>query len=94
VEFEWDEAKNRANRRKHGISFEEAQLIFDGLVLTQFDERVDYGELREITLGMLAGMLVISVVHTDRYAATRIISARFATPMEREVYYEYLSKAT
>jgi uncharacterized DUF497 family protein len=30
MEFEWDEAKNEANWRKHGISFGEAALIFDG----------------------------------------------------------------
>ena len=36
--FEWDEEKNLANRRKHGISFEEAFTIFDGPVLSLEDE--------------------------------------------------------
>ncbi|SSC72583.1 unnamed protein product [Ciceribacter sp. T2.26MG-112.2] len=44
MSFEWDETKNRINRQKHGISFEEACLIFDGSVFSAKDERLDYGE--------------------------------------------------
>ena len=39
--YEWNEAKNRANRLKHGISFEEAQLIFAGPVFSWVDTRFD-----------------------------------------------------
>ena len=41
--FEWDTAKNQTNIRKHGVSFETAQRIFEGSVLTWFDDRKDYG---------------------------------------------------
>lgn len=38
LDFEWDEAKNRANRRKHGVSFEEAQSVFlDDHAIRYFD---------------------------------------------------------
>ena len=37
-QFEWDEEKDRANRAKHSIDFEEAKVIFDGPVLTAADE--------------------------------------------------------
>ena len=51
--FEWDENKNRANRQRHGISFEEAQAIFEGPVFTAQDIRMDYGEERFISIGMI-----------------------------------------
>ena len=38
--FEWDAAKNQANIRKHGVSFETAQRIFEGPILTWFDDRI------------------------------------------------------
>ena len=43
-QFEWDAEKDRINREKHGISFEEASVIFSGLLLTAPDKRQDYGE--------------------------------------------------
>jgi uncharacterized DUF497 family protein len=53
MEFEWDENKNRQNLNKHGISFEEAQEIFFGIVFTSIDERFDYDEIREISIGAI-----------------------------------------
>ena len=44
MQFEWDEVKNYANIRKHGISFETAKRIFEGPVVTWIDQRKDYGE--------------------------------------------------
>ncbi len=90
--FEWDENKNAQNRQKHGISFEEAQEIFDGLVFTSIDDRFDYGEIREISIGSIEGVVILTVTHTERSGVTRIISARKATPKERKKYYEYLSE--
>ena len=49
--FEWDEAKNQANVRKHGVDFKTAKRIFEGLVVTRVDQRKDYGEDRYITIG-------------------------------------------
>jgi uncharacterized DUF497 family protein len=90
--FEWDEEKNLANRRKHGISFEEASTIFDGPVLSLEDEGQD-GEIRERSYGLIGGVVVTCVIHTDRDGVTRIISARKATRNERRLFHDYLKRA-
>lgn len=93
MEFEWDEDKNRANIEKHGISFEQAKSIFDGFTLNFIDESEDYGELREISIGLYAGISVLVVVHTDRDNVCRIISARQANKQERKRYDKEIQKA-
>ena len=92
VRFEWDEEKDRANRTKHGISFEEAKAIFDGPVFTAPDERQDYGEERFISTGELGALVVVVVVHTSRSGRIRLISARKANRKERLAYYEHLEE--
>ncbi len=94
MDFEWDEEKNKTNRAKHGIAFEEAALIFRGLTLTEIDDRQDYGETREISIGQLPEQVVVLVIHTDRNDVTRIISARSANRAERRKYYDYCKKIT
>ncbi|AOY83203.1 MAG: BrnT family toxin [Moorea sp. SIO3I7] len=94
MEFEWDENKNRQNQRKHGISFEEAQEIFFGIVFTSIDERYDYDEIREISIGAIQGVVIVTVAHTERNSKIRLISARKATPKEKRKYYEYLAQTT
>ena len=89
--FEWDPAKNAANRTKHGISFEEAIEIFDGPVLSGADDI--HGEARERSYGLIKEVVVVCVVHTERGAARRIISARKATRKEREEFHACLTKA-
>lgn len=84
--FVWDEEKNQRNIRDHGIRFEDAQKIFDGPILTEIDDRNDYGEVRETSLGLLNGIVVLMVVHTERENTTRLISARKAVPRERRRY--------
>jgi uncharacterized DUF497 family protein len=93
-QFEWDENKNATNFQKHGISFEEAQEIFDGIVFTAIDERFDYGEIREMSIGAIQGVVIVTVVHTERNRAIRIISARKATGKERNTYHDYLAQKT
>ena len=88
--FEWDQAKNEENLRKHGISFEEASLIWKSPVLTSADDRFHYGENRSLTLGMLYSLTVVLVAHTDRDGKVRLISARRATKTERTRYERYL----
>jgi uncharacterized DUF497 family protein len=88
--FEWDEDKNLANQRKHGISFEEASAIFDGPVLSHEDEH--HSETRERSYGLLGANVVVCVIHTDRNGSTRIISARKATKNERKLFDVYLRK--
>lgn len=90
--FDWDEEKNRANQRKHRISFEEASTIFDGPVLSLEDEG-QHSEVRERSYGLIGGVIVACVIHADRNGRTRIISARKATPNERKYFDAYLKKA-
>lgn len=88
--FEWDAAKNATNIAKHGIAFEDAIRIFDGPRLTSIDDRFDYGETRLVSIGTIEGRAFLAVVHTARGPATRIISARLASRMERQDYEERL----
>jgi uncharacterized DUF497 family protein len=90
--FEWDEDKNRANRREHGISFEEAATIFDGPVFSVEDDS-DPSEIRERSYGLIGGVVVACVIHTERDDTIRIISARKATPNERKHFDAYLKRA-
>ncbi len=91
----WDPAKDRENLRKHGISFETAQLVFDDpLALSRLDEG-PHDEDRWQTVGMIAGVAIVLVVHTAQGLSTegddaigRIISARKATRVERRAYEE------
>ena len=85
MDFEWDEAKNRANIAKHGIGFLGAARVFDGPVLEQVDHRRDYGEARRAAIGELEGKEVC-VVYTMRSNVCRIISARRANRRERREY--------
>ena len=91
-EFEWDEAKSRTNRAKHGISFEEAKAIFDGPVFTALDDRFDYEEDRFISYGRLGPLVVVVVAHTERDGRIRLISARKASRRETQAYYEHLEE--
>ena len=82
-EFEWDEAKEAVNRRKHGIGFDLAMRIFlDPDRITRADARGDYGEERFVTVGFIENRLFV-VVHTMRGRAIRLISARKANARER-----------
>lgn len=91
--FEWDHRKSASNLKKHGISFEEAVEIFHGPILSHRDDR-DYGdEIHELSFGLIAGVIVVAVSHTDRHGRIRIISARKATKTERRKFHVYLEKA-
>ena len=80
--FEWDENKNRLNKKKHGISFEVAVRVFlDDKRIERFDEEHStLDEERINIIGRAADFLVLFVVSTDRNGATRIISARKDEP--------------
>ncbi len=90
--FEWDEAKNASNLIKHGISFDEAAVIFEGSVLTV--PGFDYGESRSLSIGSIQSVVFVSVVHTDRNGSIRIISARLANRTERRLYREHFPEAS
>lgn len=91
MEYEWDENKNQLNQQKHGLCFEDAEFIFAGETITFEDDRIDYGEQRFITLGMLAGRVVV-LIYTRRSSATRIISMRKANEREKEIYKKRLEE--
>jgi uncharacterized protein len=94
VRFEWDEAKNRSNQRKHdGVSFEIARLVFEDPLHISVQDRIEGGEQRWQTLGAVYGLVILVVAHTvaeddadETLEVIRIISARRATPRERRRY--------
>lgn len=89
IQFLWDEKKNRANRRKHGVSFEEAQTaFFDERAKVFFDPDHSEDEDRFILLGVSFRLRVLVVCHCYREndKVIRIISARKADRSEQEDY--------
>jgi uncharacterized protein len=88
LEFEWDDRKNLANQRKHGISFEEATSVFyDGRGLFMADPGHSGSEDRFVLLGLSADLKTLVVCHCYRGGdVIRIISARKATRREQLTY--------
>jgi len=91
IRFEWDEAKNLSNQRKHGVSFEEAGQIFRDPLYVSVQDRVENGEERWQTFGLVESILLLMVAHTVSgesgiQEVIRIISARRATAKERRRY--------
>lgn len=85
VNFQWNPAKERINRRKHGIAFADAiSVLEDDRAITIDDENID--EDRYITIGMNAMGQILVVIYTWRGESIRIISARNATSAERKEY--------
>ena len=83
---EWDEKKAAINKQKHGVTFEDAALVFsDRNRIERHDERHSQDEDRWQVIGMVEDVLF--VVYTDRDEAARIIMAREASPKERREYY-------
>lgn len=96
VEVTWDPAKNDSNIEKHGISFNEAAELFRSEVdyLEIFDEAHSVDEDRFLAIGPISRGLVL-VVHTEQDEDTiRIISARWATKVERELFLAYMDEST
>jgi uncharacterized DUF497 family protein len=90
VQFEWDEAKNRENRRKHGVPFEEAQTVFlDENAMRFFDPDHSANEDRFLMLGISFRLRVLVVCHCYRVSDSviRIISARKADKGEEINYW-------
>lgn len=90
MRFEWDEAKNRENKRKHGLAFEEAQTVFlDEKAVRFFDPDHSSDEDRFLLLGLSQRLRVVVVCHCFRAgdAIIRIISARKANRKEEAAYW-------
>ena len=87
LQFEWDQGKSAANRKKHGISFEEAMSVFADPLARIFDDP-DHSsfEKREIIIGSSGRRRLLLVSFAERESRIRIISARKATRRERIDY--------
>jgi uncharacterized DUF497 family protein len=89
LRFKWDHTKAIASKRKHRVSFEEAQTIFlDESAMLIDDPDHSRAEARFLLVGLSAGMRTLTVSHCYRKNddVIRIISARKATRNEREAY--------
>jgi uncharacterized DUF497 family protein len=90
--FEWSERKDRANRKKHGVSFSEAALVFaDPLARIFPDDDHSVDEYRELMIGRSpANRLLVISFSESATKIVRIISARRATKREQRDYEENL----
>jgi len=90
LEFEWDDRKDKANSRKHGVSFDEARTVFyDEYAIQFFDPEHSENEDRFILLGTSFKLKTLVVCHCFRQEkrVVRIISARKADKDEEQVYW-------
>ena len=87
--FEWDERKNRINKQKHGISFEESVRVFnDEDSIEIYDREHSATEDRYVVIGKIADGMIICLVFTCRKRdVLRFISSRPANAKEKEEYY-------
>lgn len=95
ISFEWDEKKNVSNKKKHRISFEEAQTVFfDENALLIHDPDQSRGEDQFVLLGLSSKFRILVVCHCYRKSdeIIRIISARKATRSEQKEYGDRWSK--
>jgi uncharacterized DUF497 family protein len=89
MEFEWDKEKAVANFKKHGVSFEEAELAFeDENAIEIFDELNSDEEIR-FQIIALSPIRLLFVAFTAREEKIRIISARKASAKQVKIYNEY-----
>jgi len=87
--FEWDPRKAKRNIALHAVTFDEASTVFrDPLSCTIIDPLHSAGEERYVLTGLSNRNRLLVVVHTERGARIRIISARLATNKERKQYEE------
>jgi uncharacterized DUF497 family protein len=91
MRFEWNPAKDKSNRAKHGLSFDEVTELFEAGVdyLEIYDEEHSDEEDRFIAIGPIRrGIIVVAYTERDD-DVVRILSARMATKRERQRYERY-----
>jgi uncharacterized protein len=89
MKFEWNQEKAASNLSKHGVSFEEAQTVFDDPLYVDFyDPDHSDDEERYIIIGKSMQGRLLLVSYTERGNVTRLISAREVTRAERKAYEE------
>lgn len=90
IKLIWDEVKRSSNLAKHGLDFEDAGEVLESRFRLDIGT-VRAGESRIQSISYALGFLaVLTVVHTERDGATRVISFRPASSKEREVYDAWL----
>jgi uncharacterized DUF497 family protein len=87
MDFEWNSAKELANRKKHGVDFRMAAKVFLDPYLIEFDDLDANGEPRFNAIGLVDGRMLF-VTYTMKGDIVRIISARGAEPHEKRKYHE------
>ena len=87
MDFEWDGAKEPANRKKHGVGFRTAAKVFLEPHVIEFDDLGSTDEPRFNAIGLVDGRMLF-VTYTMRGPVVRIISARGAEPHEKRKYHE------
>ena len=89
MKITYDPDKRRVTLQQRGLDFEDARQIFAGVHYTRQDDRFDYGEVRQISIG-LVGEDVVIVAWTERDDSRRVVSMRKADRDERRGYYDQL----
>jgi uncharacterized DUF497 family protein len=95
--FTWTEEKNQLNKRKHGLYLSEVVDVFDDPHLIEWYDTAhsSFVEDRYISLGRLHDTVILFVVTVDKSDNNiQIITARKATPKEKEIYYANYEKET
>ncbi len=88
VGYEWDKAKAAANLRRHCVDFSDAiAALEDPDRIEEADDRFEYGEDRDLVIGMSKGGTLFVVTTNREEDIRRIISARKATKLEKNRYY-------
>ena len=83
-DFEWDSTKAESNLAKHGVSFPEAATVFADPLSIYLDDGSGTGTM--VVIGTSLRERLLYVVHIERGDRDRIVSARLASPAERDVY--------
>lgn len=86
MNFEWGEEKYEKNIRKHKIDFRDVPQVFDGPMIVNIDDRMDYGEIRWIGMGFLRNIIAIIVFIEKDDDTIHIISARKANKHESKIF--------
>lgn len=94
IVFSWDENKASINFQKHRVTFAQAAKVFTDPLRLSFQDRIENGEERWQTIGLVDGQLLLLVAHTvfqeddfgEYVEYIRIISARKADRKERQYY--------
>lgn len=93
IVFEWDPVKNEINKKKHHISFEEAQTVFyddNAILFDDPDHSLEEERFLIIGLTKTTKLCIVSHCYRGQDQVIRLISARKATKNEANVYYEEL----